>query len=135
MSSDMFAFAEMKDQTGTYKLVDGFTPFDWQDYGLFGFLADVRNYSESPVICKPRGLPDDVSMAVLDKYTRQSANSHDSSWLSVDELFQYKNTPSFEDMREGGMTTLAEFLGTRFFSDVAKMRTMGVDRVVFWFLG
>ncbi|MGA1580296.1 MAG: hypothetical protein ACO35B_06420 [Luminiphilus sp.] len=30
---------------GKWERVPNFTPFSWRSYGMFGFLADVRNYS------------------------------------------------------------------------------------------
>jgi len=34
-----------------------YSPFDRRCYAVFGFLADVRNYSKVPPISEPRGLP------------------------------------------------------------------------------
>jgi hypothetical protein len=39
----------------TRPTAEGEGPFAWRSYAVFGFLADVRNYSHSPVIAQPRG--------------------------------------------------------------------------------
>src|SRR5882724_8843475 len=67
----------------------GDEPFDWRDYGLFGFLADVRNYSASPVIAEPRGLPDDLDMDEETRREHADGWYHTESWLSLAELLAY----------------------------------------------
>ena len=42
-------------------------PFDWRSYWLYGWLADVRNYSDVKPIAPARGLPKD--MKGYDDYT------------------------------------------------------------------
>src|SRR6184192_3698982 len=53
-----------------YKKDYGSSPFDWRCYGIFAFLAGVRNYSHCECITsEPRGLPIDSELlnAPLDK--------------------------------------------------------------------
>lgn len=35
------------------------SPFNWRSYAMFGFLANVRNYSHCIPLSQPKGLPDD----------------------------------------------------------------------------
>lgn len=113
--------------------------FDWRSYAQFGFLADVRNYSQSPVISEPRGRPDDLSAADDDRVHEDLSSS---SWLSLDELEAFDYDQAFEDRREGGQTlppgegsmvTLREFLGEGFFDEIARLRSLGAARIVFGF--
>lgn len=131
-------------------------PFNWRSYGLFGFLADVRNYSEVPPISQARGVPDNVSEHVRREYGDDlSTVYHSSSWLSLTELVKHDYDQKFSDMRvtretsprcfsgseralpgEERATTLREFLGKSFFDDLEELRTVGFPedvRIVFWF--
>lgn len=131
--------------SGTWRPMPELAPFDWQSYGMFGFLAGVRNYSAVPPLSEPRGLPDDVSPAVREAADDSDWHSH--SWLSVAELAAFNYDQPLEDRRvmrngnggctcdpgEGEMTTYREFLGSGFFDDLEKLKTAGAERVVFWF--
>lgn len=118
-------------------------PFGWQDYGLFGWLADVRNLSEVPPIAEPRGLPDDVSDGVRKEYDDWYGDGHSYSWLTVGELLAFDYDVTFEDRRVttghvGRTETLRGFLGDRFFRDLDTLRALNEQRptrVVFWFDG
>jgi hypothetical protein len=95
-------------------------PFGWRSYRIFGFLADVKNYSESPVICEPKGLPDDseylnspspyaydynpMSGKPIPVHERETVKSdiHDSygfSYLTLKELLDYDYDQQMEDRR------------------------------------
>ena len=39
-------------------------PFDWRSYGMYGFLAGVRNYSAVQPISEPRGFPEDANSTI-----------------------------------------------------------------------
>ncbi len=117
-------------------------PLNYHSYGLFGFLADVRNYSRVPPIAEPRGLPIDFTVRE-DTYV----GDHSFSWLSINELLAYDYDQPFEDRRvmrdnnggalagpgEGKMTTLRDFLGDSYFDDLQTMVGAGVERIVFGF--
>jgi hypothetical protein len=122
------------------------SPFEEQNYSVFGFLANVRNYSKSPVISEPRGLPDFVKeRAPVDWYNQPSYSEfgeHSFSWLSVKELNDFNYDQEFEDLRNsskqlevgfGIQTTLREFLGIRFFRDLEELNILGATHVVFGF--
>jgi hypothetical protein len=126
-----------------------------RNYGVFGFLADVRNYSHSPVIAEPRGLPVDVSGGLLAEYDKWGGGAGSASWLTVAELRDYDYDQVFWDRRitreiqpgsfdgaalaeegEGKHLPLREFLGEYFFrtlDDMAKLGDPADVRMVFWF--
>ena len=122
-------------------------PFEWRSYGMFGFLADVRNYSHVPPISQPRGLPVGLNTD-SDDY---EFGDHSFSWLGLEELLTFNYDAVFEDrrcMRDGNgaadsgvgngvQTTFRKFLGPDFFRDIEIMRGLANDpadiRIVFGF--
>ena len=124
-------------------------PFDWRSYGMFGFLADVRNYSAVPPITEQRGLPNDLETNPDDDYR---FGDHSRSWLTVGELAAFDYDRPVEDRRVtvqtgpnswnggatsqpggGEMTTYRAFLGEAFFADLAELQRIGAERIVFGF--
>ncbi len=104
-------------------------PFPSQSYSLFGFLAGIRNYSETAVLSEPRGLPEDTSddavdllaphstighafdlygtsdeeakpMTVADRVHEGSGDNYGYSWLSLAELIGFDYDQTFTDQRE-----------------------------------
>lgn len=132
-------------------------PLNWRSYGMFGFLADVRNYSQVPPLSEPRGLPS--NSVWLDQVTEETkgcsveesnrqyvleGGCHSHSWLTLQELLDFNYDRMFEDRRvtkqadpgEGNMITFREFLGPTFFEHLEAMKTYGTPedvRLVFWF--
>lgn len=122
-----------------------------RNYGVFAFLAGVRNYGAIVPISKPRGLPKDVSSWVEEEADRWASDGHSRSWLSIDELLNFDYEQMTEDRRctrmkngvlnggctcdpgEGEKMTYREYLGESFFEDLAELKKEGVDRIVFWF--
>ena len=151
MGCDIHTLAQRKTDDGYVDLE--FKPFDWRSYGMFGFLADVRNYSAVPPISKPRGLPEDLKNAVvIGGWDSHDIDLHSLSWLSVAELVAFDYDQLMEDRRvtrqvapgffngvctadegEGEATTFRAFLAERFFEDLQKLVELGADRVVFGF--
>jgi hypothetical protein len=130
-------------------------PFDWRSYGMFGFLADVRNYSRVPVIADPKHeLPPDVSKEIRNEYG-DDGDWHTATWLTLRQLIEFDYDQVFWDRRvtkqltanswtgaglaeggEGEHLTVREFLGERFFRDLDLLKSLGDPdnvRVVFWF--
>lgn len=155
MGCDIHSYAEVR-RNGRWEPVsgqqfsDGDEPFGWRNYGMFGFLADVRNYSYVPVIAERRGIPGDVSAEVLDDYHWWTGNAHSATWLTLAELLAYDYDQTFWDRRvtrngdgaalaeegEGEHVTLREFLSEGFFADLETLRGLGDPadvRVVLWF--
>ncbi len=130
-------------------------PFEWRDYGVFDFLADVRNYSKVPPIAENRGMPDDVSEEVKVALEGWEWDGHSYSWLSLKELTVFDYDATFEDRRtmkqtgpnswsgagladegEGRVITFRKFLGGGFFKDLKTMKKLGKPedvRIAFWF--
>jgi hypothetical protein len=153
MGCDIHIVAQKQNEAGqwgeiTGSFSEGPSPFDWRSYGLFGFLAGVRNYSAVPPISEPRGLPDDYGQDPEEPWL----GDHSHSWLSVDELAAFDYDRPLEDRRitvqlapnfwsgsglaepgAGRMTTYREFLGPGFFGDLAELQRIGAGRIVFGF--
>lgn len=105
-------------------------PFGWRNYGVFGFLANVRNYSSVPPISEPRGRPDDLKYDDDSEYL----GDHSFSWLSIEELVSFDYSQEIIDHRHGAeLTTYRKFLGEDFFADLLELQSIGADRVVFGF--
>lgn len=147
MGCDIHTQAE-KRINGKWTAIPDFAPFDWRSYGMYGFLADVRNYSAVPPIAEQRGLPDDADLDGDDDWL----GDHSFSWLSVEELTAFDYDKLMEDRRvtrqtgpntwDGGCTaepgggetmTFRDFLGEAFFKDIDKLKELGAERVVFGF--
>lgn len=144
MGCDIHIRAERK-AGGKWEIIPGLRPFDWRHYGMFAFLANVRNYSAIPPLSEPRGLPNDAP-------DDSDLGDHSYSWLSVDELSAFDYEAAVEDRRytrqegpgwwngaatcepgQGEMTTYREFLGEAFFDDLEKLKRAGAERIVFGF--
>ena len=125
-------------------------PFGWRSYSVFAFLAGVRNYSGITPISEPRGLPDDLKLPAEDDDVDAWLGDHSYSWLSVAELDAFDYHAEVEDRRmsehgqlgtgprtaapgEGLRMPWREFLGRAFFHDLAELKRIGADRVVFGF--
>lgn len=146
MGCDIHSYAERKTDDG-FEVVEGLNPFDWRQYGMYGFLADVRNYSDIKPISPQRGFPADASKFVAEEHDHWSSDAHSASWLLVEELTAFDYDAPMEDRRvtidnDGGrtappgggtMTTYREFFGPRFFEDLEEIKRAGATRVIFWF--
>lgn len=157
MGCDIHTCVEQRESNGWTWISWGVTnkygdcePFGDRIYAVFGWLADVRNYSAVPPISQPRGLPGDTSPDVLRVYEEWGFDAHSASWLSVDELLAFDYRKTFEDRRvtrgnDGGVTaepgggrlvTYRGFLGRSFFDDLDRLvefNKAAPTRVVFWF--
>lgn len=157
MGCDIHSYVESQNENGTWERVtwerqeefdEG--PFDWRAYGMYGFFADVRNYSAVPPLAEPRGLPKDVSEQVRAEHEDDGWDAHSTSWFSVDELLAFDYEQEFEDRRvtrgghggvtadpgEGRMRTFRDFLGWTYFRDLDILRALNEKRptrFVFWF--
>jgi hypothetical protein len=60
-------------------------PYIRRNYSLFGKLAGVRDEQIKP-ICKPKGLPADISEVTRIDYSRMKEDAHTCSWLNASEL-------------------------------------------------
>lgn len=153
MGCDIHTFVEVK-RDGQWQLVSPQPRvFDCRNYGLFGWLANVRNYSAVPPLSAPRGLPVDVSAHVREE--SELDDGHTRSWLSAKELLDFDLDATFEDRRvtrqtgpnsfNGGCTAdpgggevvvYREFFGSCLTDTLEVLRGLGAPedvRVVFWF--
>lgn len=118
-------------------------PFCFQQYGMFGLFAGVRNYSQCQVLAEPRGFPDDISEAALlhmipeilqedsygwgwgelrmepifERISRSGADWYGYSWLRASELTEFDYDQIFTDQRQKPpkIVTYHEFLGELYF--------------------
>ena len=153
MGCDIHAFAERRTESGAYEFIElDDPPFDVRSYGLFAFLAGVRNYSDIQPLAEIRGCPDDASDYVKVERDDWEYDGHSHSWLSIDELLAFDYDSFTEDRRvtqrmpggwidcaatadpgDGKQTTYRNFLGQWFFEELNRLKESKVDRVVFWF--
>lgn len=95
MSCDIVSYAE--------RLVHGHwlcvahQPFDAQNYGFFGWLADVRNYAGMAPIAAYRGFPVYSSETVWRGWDEKEG--HSTSWVLVSELLAVDYEQMVEDRR------------------------------------
>jgi len=146
MGCDIHSHAERLVE-GKYQTIAGLKPFDWRQYGMYGFLAGIRNYSGVTPISERRGMPDDASQDVLSDFDSWGVDAHSPSWLSVAELAAFDYNQPVEDRRVtignyggctappggGEMTTWRDFLGAEYFVDLVRLMTAQADRIVFFF--
>jgi len=95
-------------------------PFAWRAYGMFAFLANVRNYLFVPPISEPRGLPTDLTKEEIERYE----DYHSCSWLLLSELLSFNYDQTFGGPGNGKVITFREFLGRLFFRDITIMSSM-----------
>lgn len=157
MGCDIHSYAERK-VGDKYEIItgetfcDGREPFSWRAYGVFGFLANVRNYSDVTPIAERRGWPADASEGANEVYEEWAGDAHSASWLAVAELASFDYDQPMEDRRVsrqisenlwsgaetaeaggGRMTTFRDFLGAGFFHDLKTLQDIGADRILFFF--
>ena len=159
MGVDIKSFVEVKNEAGKWIRfeeevfcgcydVKSNEPFEHRNYSVYGFLADVRNYSECKPISELKGLPEDSEYLneVVDDFWFKSTRRQDivgdnfgCSWILLKELLDFDYEETFLDMRgceNGNLTTYREHLGHMFFYDLERLKELGDPekvRVVFWF--
>ncbi len=173
MGCDIHSYAEVRNkETGKWEQAFNFVtlndfdknylnrekgdyPFDWRAYGMYGFLAGVRNYSCIDPIVEPRGIPEDVSDTVKSEYDYWGWDAHTPSHIYLRELVEFDYTQKFWNRRitkqtgpnswtgaalaeegEGEVLPINDFLSEMFFQHIEDLKTLGdLDdvRVVFWF--
>lgn len=156
MGCDIHSFTEQRTNPDGWNWEEvAFKPFDWRGYGMYAFLAGVRNYSGIKPLAEPRGLPQGLSYQTESENREWASDGHSHSWLLASELLEFDYDAMMEDRRftrregpnsfNGGATcepgqgkqqTWREFLGPQFFRDLEMLRAVGDPdntRVVFWF--
>lgn len=108
-------------------------PFDWRSYNMFSWLCQgVRDYSGVLAISSARGLPHDVSDAVMLEAKSWEGDSHNESFLYVEEIANYKFKEKYRD-RCGDLVSAQEFFGNDFFKSIEELKKSDCERIVFWF--
>lgn len=161
MGADIHSFAEVKrngkwQKTGEvfpcndfekkhYKKDYKKSPFDWRDYGMFGFLANVRNsYSCNCITGQTRGLPEDSEY--LNQYLAEGSCIGDDTCVKLKHSIEYEyHSHNFITLaklldwdynQKLGVMSYRDFLGDRFFADIEILKNLGKPedvRCVFWF--
>ena len=146
MGTDIHCTAERRNADGKWEIIDIYVELN-RNYGLFGWLADLRNYSAIPPLHPGRGMPADATHGSLDFHE----DNHSATWYLIDELMSFDYNRTVEDRRVmvqtgpnswnggataepggGEMTTYRDLFG--FFRDkVAEMRAAGAERLIFSF--
>lgn len=156
MGCDIHTIVEVRDGSEKWQ-AQNLKPeiFPYRHYGLFGFLANVRNYSNVPNPWPPRGWPKDASEEAWDFFNYWLRCLHTHSHLYLHELLAFNYQKEFEDLRttkevapgvfNGGATaepgagkiiTYFDFLPGEFFYDFARLCQLGKPedvRVLFFF--
>lgn len=146
MGCDIHVYIEVKEGQWVFYSTD---IFNYRYYGLFGFLANQRNYSQSDYLQENRGLPEDVSIEVKQESDDLGINGHSHGWLLLEELLNFDYNKTFYDMRgccncvcdgcsrnKAKLITYTEFLGKHFFDELEELKGLGDPkhvRIVFWF--
>lgn len=161
MGCDIHTFVEVRAYGKWVPIVMNPPLWDWRSYGLFGFLADVRNYSKVPPQFANRGWPKDHAEWVSDYGFDESEDDyyHSRSWCSLEELLNFNYDATFEDRRcsetahfpgggsytdgaalaspgKGQVVTFREFLLSLYFSEIERLKALGKPqdvRVLFAF--
>lgn len=68
-------------------------PFRDRNYGLFGVLAGVRNYSGLTPLAEPRGVPEDAGDGWKAYVAEWSGDLHSMSWFTHAELLDALEEP------------------------------------------
>lgn len=120
--------------------------YNYRNYGLFGWLADVRNYSAIPTLQAERlGFPERATLESIDVH---EAN-HSVTWFAVADLLAFDYDQPVEDRRVtreehpgffngaataepggGQMTTYREFLGEGWFEFLTALQSAGAERII-----
>lgn len=175
MGADIHIFAETKNKKGKWIKVEKEcfslskweveefgkkkteSPFDWRSYSMFGFLADVRNYSCCEPISEPKGLPTDseylnelgyysgtgwgMSNSTKREDIYSDGSSHSHSYLTLKELLEFDYDKTFCDERAETDThktiiTHRQHLDGMFFTHLEELKKLGKPdevRIVFYF--
>lgn len=139
MGCDIHTLVEVRDNGRWIYLPLDYEPFDTRSYGMFGFFADVRNYSFVPSIQSKRlGLPDDASREAKARFPLNSYY-HSMTHVTLKQLIDFDYSQTFEDRRcmrdgngaadagigNGEVKTFKEFLGEYFFAEIDKLKQLG----------
>jgi hypothetical protein len=157
MGANIHIFAEIKKADKWERLTEKIfpdggrkndAPFDWRSYGMFGFLANVRNYSSIPPLGELKGLPYDSEYlnTKLEKpssfnygyfdngtaYTRKEEIEKDVDYYSktfytLKELIEFDYDKTFEYLR---YTEVTKMPNGGVFSNGADIAEKGKGKII-----
>lgn len=111
--------------------------FYYRSYNTFAFLADVRNYANIEPLLYPRGIPDDCSNYIRNKYDAWGCDAHSASHIYLNELESYDYNKIILNERDNNIKeSVRDFLGESYFNYLSSLRSLGYShdiRIVFWF--
>lgn len=123
MGTDMTVWVEVERSPGRWEWIESLKPFNWRSYAMYGWLADVRNYSFVKPMFPSRGRPKDFSVHIV-----WYEDMGRMTWFMLDELLAVDYTQEIEDRRsvdgksfpegEGTKMPLTLFLGEAFAEDL-----------------
>ncbi len=144
MGCDIHTITEAKTSDGWKAALLDKPIFDWRSYRMYGFLADVRNYSEAPPIHERRDWPEDITPEAKDLREHWDMNAHSFTYVTLTDLLVFDYTKPVEDRRvtkqiapnlwdggataepgEGKMTTYRDFLDGTFFTELDRLSELG----------
>lgn len=129
MSTTANTLTEVKEDNGDWSIHD-FSPFITQRYGVFAFLANVRNDFLLTPVSFHKGLPEGRSKAHV--YLSALLGFNYEQQLE-DRRNYWRRGPDWKDSvapGEGSLTTYSELLGPGFFEDLDVLKNIGEpDRV------
>jgi len=129
MGCDIFIDAYRIDERGAVSKLSSSKYFDWRDYDMYAFLADVMNRVGVPPIVEPRGWPDWLPpRKPFDPYTDDVYGNWYGGWLTIAELLEFDYSKTLASGE-----TYRELLGEGFFNKLERMRADGVTHIVMWF--
>lgn len=142
MGCDIHMFFQVRDslESLTWKNID--IDYGQRNYGVFAWLADVRNYSAIIPLSEPRGYPEDFN-----KHEIYLRCNHSASYFLLSELLDVDYETVIKDRRYtekvsenyynraataaagcGTYMTLKSFLGSSWMEFIYKLRDLGLDR-------
>ena len=98
-------------------------PFGNRNYGMFGFLAGVRNMAECKPLSYPRGLPPDSPNSGWED--GGYLGDHSFSWFLLSELLAFDYSQKFPNRRHNEIETYADLVGEEFFKSLEILKTLG----------
>lgn len=144
MGCDIHTITEVKTPDGWKAALLDKPAFDWRAYSMYGFLADVRNYSATPPIHERRDWPEDITQEAKQLREDWDCDAHSFTYVTLAELLAFDYSKPVEDRRvtkqiapnawDGGctaepgagkMTTYRDLLDGAFFAELDRLSELG----------
>lgn len=126
-------------QNRASKMRYSFQIWDFQNYTVFGWLANVRNDAQIPPLSEKRGFPEGVSKEIQTIYDNLEWGPY-PSWVSLKELTEFDYEQEFENHRDNkvkNVMKIKDIFGQVWWTDLFAMMKEVYNpediRIVFWF--